>query len=110
MDKADRIYRGLQQHLDRQAVGYPATRTGAEIRILKRLFSPEEAELALHLTYKPMSVERTHESAKGSGCPSNGSRRCLRTWRGTESSGSSRGKVRAASTPCRSSSGCSRGN
>lgn len=69
MDTADRIYRDLQQHLDRQAVGFPATKSGAEIRILKRLFGPEEARLALHLTYKPAPLDRICELAEGSGIP-----------------------------------------
>lgn len=67
MDRTERIYRELQRHLDKQAVGYPATKSGAEIRILKRFFSPEEAQLAMHLTYRPASVEHVFESAKGSG-------------------------------------------
>ncbi len=67
MDQEERIYRDLQQHLDNQAVGYPATKSGVEIRILKRFFNPEEARLAMHLTYKPSSVEHIYESAKGSG-------------------------------------------
>jgi electron transport complex protein RnfB len=67
MDTEERIYRDLQRHLDRQAVGFPATKSGAEIRILKRLFSPKEARLALHLTYKPAPLERIRELAEGSG-------------------------------------------
>ena len=67
MDKAERIYRNLQRHLDKQAVGYPATKSGAEIRILKRFFSPEEAQLAMHLTYKPTSIEHIYELVKGGG-------------------------------------------
>jgi Na+-translocating ferredoxin:NAD+ oxidoreductase subunit B len=47
------IYRLLQQHLDRQAVGFPAAKSGADIRLLQHLFTPEEAGLALHLSYKP---------------------------------------------------------
>ncbi len=69
MDSADRVYRDLQQHLDKQAVGFPATKSGAEIRILKWIFSPEEARLALHLTYKPTSLDRIRELAEGSGIP-----------------------------------------
>ena len=46
------IYRLLQQHLDKQAVGFPSVKSGADVRLLKRLFSPDEAKLALHLTYK----------------------------------------------------------
>ena len=67
MDEEERIYRDLQQHLDKQAVGYPATKSGAEIRILKRFFNPEEAQLAMKLSYKPASLEHIHESARGSG-------------------------------------------
>ena len=69
MSTEDRIYRELQQHLDRQAVGYPATKSGAEIRILKRLFSPEEAQLALHLAYRPAPLDRICKLAEGSGIP-----------------------------------------
>ena len=53
----DQIYFELQKHLDRQAVGFPATRSGAEIRILKHIFTPREAEIATCLTYKPEPVE-----------------------------------------------------
>src|SRR5512138_1892897 len=53
MTAADAIYRTLQQHLDDQAVGFPSVRSGADIRLLKRLFTPEEATLALHLTFRP---------------------------------------------------------
>ena len=52
MNADDTIYRSLQKHLDKQAVGFPAAWSGAEIRLLKRLFAPDEAKLALHLTYK----------------------------------------------------------
>ena len=67
MDEAEQVYRDLQKHLDSQPVGYPSTKSGAEMRILKRLFKPEEARLAMHLTYKPASLDRICESAKPSG-------------------------------------------
>lgn len=47
------IYRQLQKHLDHQPVGFPRTWSGADIRLLKRLFTPEEAQLARRLTYEP---------------------------------------------------------
>jgi ferredoxin len=47
------IYRRLQRHLDKQAVGFPAAWSGADIRLLKRLFSPDEALVALALSCKP---------------------------------------------------------
>ncbi|MDA8433560.1 MAG: 4Fe-4S binding protein [Nitrospiraceae bacterium] len=67
MDKTQQIYRDLQRHLDNQAVGYPATKSGAEMRILKRFFTPEEARLTMHLTYKPASVGSISDSAREMG-------------------------------------------
>ena len=62
--KEDRPYIMLQRHLDRQAVGFPATRSGAEIRILKHIFSPGEAEIATCLTYKPEPIETVFARSK----------------------------------------------
>ncbi|MFW9770712.1 MAG: DUF362 domain-containing protein [Candidatus Heimdallarchaeota archaeon] len=45
------VYRELQQHLDTFPVGFPATRSGVEIRLLKQLFSPEEAKIASKLKF-----------------------------------------------------------
>lgn len=67
MEKADDVYVELQKHLDKQAVGFPATQSGVEIRVLKHFFSPEEASLALYLNYKPQSVSDIYNNAKGSG-------------------------------------------
>lgn len=52
------LYRRLQEHLDRMPVGFPATASGVELRILERLFSPEDAALALELSAvaEPLSV------------------------------------------------------
>lgn len=57
-------YVKLQRHLDRQTVGFPATKSGAEIRILQHIFSPEEAELASCLTYQAEPVETIFERTK----------------------------------------------
>jgi len=46
----DEVYRRLAEHLDRLPDGFAPSEGGADIRLLKRLFTPEEAELALHLT------------------------------------------------------------
>ena len=51
------IYRELAQHLDDLPGGFPSTETGVELRILRRLFTPEEAELAIHLTMFPEESE-----------------------------------------------------
>jgi len=52
MKQNDQVYIKLQKHLDNQAVGFPATKTGVEIRLLKHIFTPEEAEIASFLSYK----------------------------------------------------------
>jgi electron transport complex protein RnfB len=43
-------YRKLAQHLEKLPGGFPPSDSGVELRLLKRLFTPEEAELAVHLT------------------------------------------------------------
>ena len=46
----EEIYQKLAKHLDNLPGGFPPTESGVELRILRRLFTPEQAELALHLT------------------------------------------------------------
>jgi H+/Na+-translocating ferredoxin:NAD+ oxidoreductase subunit B len=49
-------YKALADHLDRLPAGYPSTESGVELRILKRLFSPDEAEIAVGLQMVPEPV------------------------------------------------------
>ena len=51
--ESETVYRRLQRHLDRMPVAFPATPSGVELRILQRLFTPEEAEIALELSAIP---------------------------------------------------------
>jgi len=53
----DQVYINLQKHLDKQPVGFPATRSGAEIKVLKHIFTPQEAEIATFLNYKLEPLE-----------------------------------------------------
>ncbi|SFM94711.1 4Fe-4S binding protein [Thermodesulforhabdus norvegica] len=53
----NRVYEQLAEHLNRLPAGFPRTPTGVEIRILKRLFTPEEARYACTLTLKPEPPE-----------------------------------------------------
>jgi len=46
MEEIDGVYQKLQQHLDRHTLGFPKTPTGVEIRILKSIFTLEEAEIS----------------------------------------------------------------
>jgi electron transport complex protein RnfB len=54
----EKVYKSLREHLDAQAVGFPATRSGEDIRILRRLFTPDEARLALYLSYRPTATSQ----------------------------------------------------
>ncbi|MFH0769485.1 MAG: 4Fe-4S binding protein [Chloroflexota bacterium] len=67
MDSENRVYRDLQKHLDRMPVGYPATESGVEIRILKHLFTPEEAKLAMQLSMVPEPIGRIYQRFKKRG-------------------------------------------
>jgi len=58
------IYRKLQQHLDTLPIGYPATESGVEIRILKFLFSPKEAEIAINMRFIPEPIKKIFRRVK----------------------------------------------
>ena len=60
-------YRELQQHLHTLPVGYPATKSGVELRLLKRVFTPEEAKIASHMKFSYDNLEpleSIHERVK----------------------------------------------
>ena len=57
-------YRRLQKHLDKMPVGFPATKSGVEINLLKGIFTPEEASIATHLDYKHKTVDQIFETAQ----------------------------------------------
>jgi Na+-translocating ferredoxin:NAD+ oxidoreductase subunit B len=63
---SEKLYRELQERLDTYSLGFPATASGIEISILKRLFSIQNAEMFLALT--PM-VEPPEAVAKKMGIP-----------------------------------------
>ncbi|MEN6472885.1 MAG: 4Fe-4S binding protein [Syntrophaceae bacterium] len=44
------VYERLRHRLDQMATGYPATPSGVELRILRQLFSPRDAELFISLS------------------------------------------------------------
>ena len=50
---SEEVYRQLARHLDDLPGGFPSSESGVELRILKRLFSPEQAVLAVSLTIIP---------------------------------------------------------
>ena len=63
-DQGD-VYRRLRKHIDDMPIPYPETRSGVELSILKRLFTPEEAEVALGLSAVPEPVDRIRDRVPG---------------------------------------------
>ncbi|MEM2145920.1 MAG: hypothetical protein QW279_11200, partial [Candidatus Jordarchaeaceae archaeon] len=61
---SDDPYIKLREFLDQFPLGFPQTSTGVEIKILKRLFTEEEAKIAVLLTPIP---EEASQIAKRSG-------------------------------------------
>ncbi|MBN1248728.1 MAG: 4Fe-4S binding protein [Anaerolineae bacterium] len=58
IEREDRIYKDLAQHLDKLPGGFGSQDSTVERRLLKRLFTLEEAELAIHL-----NIEREDAAA-----------------------------------------------
>ena len=53
MRSDEEVYTRLREFLDGLPAGFPATDSGVEMRIVRKLFSPEEAEMAMQLTLVP---------------------------------------------------------
>ena len=51
------IYKKLAKQLDKIPNGYPETTSGVELKILAKLFTPEEAEIACRMNLTPKSAE-----------------------------------------------------
>jgi Pyruvate/2-oxoacid:ferredoxin oxidoreductase delta subunit len=49
----DGVYERLREFLDQFPIGFPKTASGVEMRILRRLFTPEQAEVAVLLSPVP---------------------------------------------------------
>lgn len=58
MEHDRHVYENLAAHLDRLPSGFPRTESGVELRILRRLFTPQEALLAQQLSLKPETDEQ----------------------------------------------------
>lgn len=58
MEGTHDVYEGLAAHLDKLPAGFPRTPEGVEKRILRRLFTPEEAALAQLLIFKPETIQQ----------------------------------------------------
>jgi len=59
------VYIRIREFLDRLPGQFPATESGVELRILRRLFTPEEAEMLLMLTQYPQTPRQVAEKSGG---------------------------------------------
>jgi len=55
------VYKRLSKKLDELPNGFPATESGVELKILEKIFTPDEAEMALKLRPMPETVEAVAE-------------------------------------------------
>ena len=55
---AENIFERLREHLDSLPTGFPSTPSGVELRILKKLFTEEEAEMACQLRPVPETSDQ----------------------------------------------------
>ncbi len=67
MDTETNVYHDLQNFLDTLPGGFSATESGSDIRLLKYLFTPEEAKVAVHLSMKPQTAKQIQYRIKKSG-------------------------------------------
>ena len=58
------VYGQLARHLDNLPAGFPATKSGVELRILQKLFTQEEAAVALGLRMMPEPAGRIAKRLK----------------------------------------------
>ena len=56
------IYRKLAQRLDAIPNGFPATESGVEMKLLKKVFTPGEADLFCDLKLTPETAEQIAET------------------------------------------------
>ena len=61
MSEENDIYQRLRRELDRLPIPFPATKSGVELRLLQKLFTREEAEIALHLSAIPEKASKIHK-------------------------------------------------
>lgn len=60
----DDVYIELRNQIDKMPIGMPATKSGVEIRLLKHMFTPEEAKIALNLNILPEPLKRIYKRVK----------------------------------------------
>ncbi len=67
MQATNDVYHKPRKHSDNMPVGFPESESGAEIRLLRHLFSPREARIALELSALPEPLEKIHKRLGNTG-------------------------------------------
>ena len=61
MINQDDVYRKLRKEINKMPIPFSETASGVELKLLKHLFTPDEAEIALHLNILPETINRIHK-------------------------------------------------
>ena len=68
LQSEDEVYKNLHKEIDeRLPISFPTHEDGLEIEILKLLFTPEEASIAIHLSVLPEPLDKIHKRVIKSG-------------------------------------------
>ncbi|MHA1737304.1 MAG: ATP-binding protein [Candidatus Heimdallarchaeota archaeon] len=68
MIKDDRVYQQLRYEIDtRTTTAFPSSESALEISLLKQIFTPLEAQIAIHLSAMPEGVRRIHRRVRRNG-------------------------------------------
>lgn len=67
LKKWEQPYRALRKHLDTMPVGFPSTFSGVELRLLKAIFTIDEARVALAMNYRFETADAIFQKARSSG-------------------------------------------
>lgn len=60
------VYYKLKQEINKMPIPYSETKSGVELRLLKHLFTPAEAEIALNLNIMPETLDRIYKRVQKS--------------------------------------------
>ncbi|MFX1239194.1 MAG: hypothetical protein ACFE8P_15950, partial [Promethearchaeota archaeon] len=66
-DDNTKSFKKLALHLDKMPIGYPATESGVEIKILQELFTPIEAEIASVIDFAPKTASEMYQRIQNLG-------------------------------------------
>ena len=62
----DNVYCKLREEINKMRIPFSETASGVELKLLKHLFTPAEAEIALNLNILPETINRIHKRVQKS--------------------------------------------